>query len=65
MFASETNLHCCVVNNHGIEFYVGVESGNLLATSKEQSIAELHDVSLVYSGNLKFKMRFEWLGPRS
>ena len=45
-------LHGGVVHDHLVELDVGVESGHVLAALKEQAVAELHDVCLVYSGDL-------------
>ena len=45
-------LHGGVVHDHLVELNVGVEGGHVLAALKEQAVAELHDVCLVYSGDL-------------
>lgn len=45
-------LHSCVIDDHFLEFDSRVEQCHFLAASQEQSVAELHDVSLVHSCHL-------------
>jgi len=41
------HLHAGVVDDHPLEFDVRIESGDLLAATEEEAVAELHDVGLV------------------
>mmetsp|Transcript_40832 Transcript_40832/g.161742 ORF Transcript_40832/g.161742 Transcript_40832/m.161742 type:complete len:215 (+) Transcript_40832:1299-1943(+) len=47
-----SHLHARIVYNHVVKFNVRVPRSNLPATLEEEPVALLHDVGLVYCGNL-------------